>query len=136
MLSSVSAPSLKALSSSARTSTSRVCSSSAGQQRRTTSAPRNADFLTSSSDPVSTNLGVRNQVQENFIESPHLVHLSIVLDARLVDVKECWTVVKAIVGPLASREVEQQPGLATSWWPHQHTLDWLRICHISLTRKT
>ena len=45
-------------------------------------------------------------MQEKFTESPNLAHLSTMLDAGLVDVKECWSVVDAMVSPLASFEVD------------------------------
>ena len=70
-------------------------------------------------------------MQGKIIKSPHLVHLPNMLHAGLVDVIERWLVVAAMVSPLASGEVEQQASLSTSWWTHQHTLDWLTTCHIT-----
>ena len=72
-------------------------------------------------------------MQGKFTESPNLARVSTMLDTGLVDVKECWSVVNAMVSPLGSCEVEKQAGLTTSWWSNQHTLDWLGTYHISLT---
>ena len=45
-------------------------------------------------------------MQGKFTESPNLARVSTMLDTGLVDVKECWSVVDAMVSPLASFEVD------------------------------